>query len=159
MSSNINQLFAARRLATQHEVDIFENTLAQLSKSKKLENLPKLFGVFFDDTEHPEVMFGLVHYIERFPIEDWLPCFISELPSMVPHGLGWADTIMARLVNTVVIHDTLVKLLQRAPENSTKVAQKLLEDLAELKPKQVGLNAGSIISKIDQIGAHPTKDT
>ena len=66
--------------------------------------LSDLLGVFIDDTEEREHMWGLLHYVEAFPNEVYVPRLIAALPSMRSRAREWGELLLLRILNDSTCH-------------------------------------------------------
>ena len=78
----ISKLFKSRKLSSNEEINQFEDSLIELEKTIKIDDIYELCKVFYDNTECEEVMFGLVHLIEKFPDNQYLRCIAMCSPNM-----------------------------------------------------------------------------
>lgn len=56
-------------MKTPEAVIAFEEALTELAHNRNPDNLPQYDLVFDDHCQQPEVMFGLIHFIESFEID------------------------------------------------------------------------------------------
>lgn len=144
----IQTAFDNRLMKNRAQVDAFEAALAEYSGRMDASDLPTLLSIFDDDTVHHEVMFGLVHLIDKFPAGRWVPAFLQELPRMMPRASEWADTLMARTLNGAETNELLARELGRLPADSSALALQLLADLSRAKPKPVGVRAEAMLASL-----------
>jgi len=83
-------------LRSFEEVKAFDDALAVLAQDLDVNILPDLFLIFEDKTQQPEVMWGLVHFIEDFSVEEELHAFIQSAPVLLESAQEWAITILTR---------------------------------------------------------------
>lgn len=131
MNPVIARLHAIRRLATGAEMDEYDNLLVELVEAP-LDPLllPSLFLCFDDKTEGHEVMWGLLHLVERFPAPHYAPALLGVLPRMVKDARAWAETLLLRMLNSPADLVLLRDAYQAASPSLQQVAQELLQELA-----------------------------
>lgn len=114
MSQNslIQVLEANRLMRSPSEVAAFEQALTELAQQPNNKDLPDLHLVFDDACQHPEVMFGLIHYLESFDLQEQLQAFIQVVPSLVKRAAEWTYTLDTRIVNDATAHATCEEMLQ-----------------------------------------------
>lgn len=91
-------LYKNRLLNSIEEFETFEATLAQVDLSNPAL-VYDLCLVFDDETECPEVMYGLIHCIEAFEWKDALKHVMLATPRMMENAAEWADTMHYRILN------------------------------------------------------------
>ena len=99
MPSLLEQLTENRLMQTPEQVTLFDATLAALPGEHTDDELRTLLRVFDDCTEHFEVMWGLVHYVESVPQYLTLQAFLTSIADMQISAKEWADILMLRLLN------------------------------------------------------------
>lgn len=83
-----------RHLRSSEEVASFDCSLAELARSPRDDDLPALHTVFDDDCQQPEVMYGLVHFLESFDMRRQLAAFIEAVPEMSVQAREWAKVLL-----------------------------------------------------------------
>ncbi|MGY3189425.1 Imm30 family immunity protein [Lysinibacillus sp. TE18511] len=91
-------LYQNRLFYSIEEFETFEATLAQVDLSNPVL-VYDLCLVFDDETESPEVMYGLIHCIEAFEWKDALKQVMLATPRMMEKAAEWADTMHRRILN------------------------------------------------------------
>ncbi|KAM3116391.1 Imm30 family immunity protein [Phormidesmis sp. 146-33] len=104
MSQNslIEILEANHLLRSPDEVAAFEQTLVKLAQNPDSANLPSLHLILDDASQQPEVMFGLVHFLESFDVQVQLQAFIQVLPDLVKRAPEWTTILHSRIMNDAI---------------------------------------------------------
>lgn len=101
------------RLSIPTEIRAFDMALERLVGGRLLtpSDLPILFRIFRDDCEDEEVMFGLVHLVENFPLEDFLTGFLRAVPEMCERAPEWTRIFHYRVINSQSAREMIKALL------------------------------------------------
>ncbi|MEB3292957.1 MAG: Imm30 family immunity protein [Synechococcales bacterium] len=59
-------------------------------------DLPSLHLVLDDACEQPDVMFGLVHFLESFELQEQILALIQVMPDLVQRAAEWAAILYSR---------------------------------------------------------------
>ncbi|MCC3408511.1 MAG: hypothetical protein JGK17_23585 [Microcoleus sp. PH2017_10_PVI_O_A] len=95
----INILEANKFMRSPDEVTAFENALASLANHPQNEDLPDLHLILDDRCEQPEVMFGLIHFLESFDVSAQIQAFITVVPQLMLLGSEWTRILHSRILN------------------------------------------------------------
>jgi hypothetical protein len=88
-SSNALNELANLKLQNLESVRRFDALLAEVAGHHEPESLPLLFRLFDDNTEHHEVMFGLVHLVERFELSQYVAALWGASLEMAQSRMVW----------------------------------------------------------------------
>ena len=124
----ISKLFKSIKLASNEEFNQFEDSLIELEKTIKIDDIYELCKVFYDNTECEEVMFGLVHLIEKFASEEYLRYIAICSPNMVD-GYNWSMTLNKRILNSNNYFHKYVEVLTNIESSYKTKILKLLIDI------------------------------
>lgn len=116
------------------EVAAFEQALVELAQQPNNKDLPDLHLVFDDACQHPEVMFGLIHFLESFDLQEQLQAFIQVVPSLIKRAAEWTYTLHTRIANDAIAHATFEEMLQSLDAKGSSVYQLLAEVAAKQSP-------------------------
>lgn len=148
MTDSLARLRAWRRLDTDVAVRDFERALADLPETLDSETLDELHLLLYDDTVVPEVMYGLVHRLERTPVGDQEASVLRVLPRMAATAPWWIETVVMRLINNDESRAALLESAEHAPEDHRAALRSVLERISE-EPDAVGRVARSTIVVLD----------
>lgn len=146
----INKLFKSRKLSSKEDFNQFEDSLIELEKTIQIDDIYELCKVFYDDTEHEEVMFGLVHLIEEFASEEYLRCIAICSPNMID-GYDWAMTLNKRILNSNNYFHKYVEVLTNIESSYKTKILKLLIDVKNDNPIKFGEKVDYIIEKVGNL--------
>jgi len=127
----INTLQLNRLACSPSEVNAFENALAALVKQPNVKLLPGLFLVFSDASEHQEVMWGLLHFIEAFDVEEVIQTFVQILPSLITQAPEWSKTITHRVLNSEKTRSLFRTVLNTLPTEIQASVRLTLQHMSE----------------------------
>lgn len=96
----LEDLLRVRQLESPDEVSVFDGVIESLdSEVLSKEDLVDLLSVFADQTEHEEVMYGLLHLIEASDVNSVVFALMQSAPTMKIVASDWLDTFIYRLLN------------------------------------------------------------
>lgn len=131
----ISQLFAARRLSSNKEYEMFENALETLQNNITVDDIHAICQVFYDDTVDDEVMFGLIHLIEQLQGTDYMKNIVISSPQMMT-AHNWAMTINKRIINSSKYFDEYISIINNLDSVKKEKILKLLVDIKNDNPKK-----------------------
>ena len=95
----INVLETNKFMRSPDEVTAFENALASLADRPQKEDLPDLHLILDDRCEQPEVMFGLIHFLESFDVSAQIQAFFTVVPQLMLVASEWTRILHSRILN------------------------------------------------------------
>ncbi|MEG4306349.1 Imm30 family immunity protein [Microcoleus sp. D3_18a_C4] len=95
----ISILEANNLMRSADEVIAFENALASLADRPQDEDLPDLHLILDDRCEQPEVMFGLIHFLESFDVSAQIQAFVTVVPQLMLVASEWTRILHSRILN------------------------------------------------------------
>ena len=126
LNALINVLEANRLMRSIDEVNRFEQTLEQLAEKRNSLELSDLHLVLDDACEQPEVMFGLVHFLESFEVQAQVQAFVQVMPDLSKRAAEWAEILHSRIMNDAIARDVFEQALRSSEIQSRgKVVQSL----------------------------------
>lgn len=128
--SHIEILAANKLMRSPDEVTAFENALAALAENPDREDLPNLHLILDDRCEQPEVMFGLIHFLESFEVSAQLKSFVTIVPELIIVASGWTRTIHNRILNDELACHLYRDILRLFNEQKPHFVRELLEQSA-----------------------------
>ena len=111
----INQLYNLRKLTNQAECEAFENKLSELSEEISIEDIGEVCKIFDDNTKDEEIMFGVIHLIEKLAGYDYLKCIVTHTPLMI-EGKDWALTLNKRILNSKKYYPEYIEVIKSLNE-------------------------------------------
>jgi hypothetical protein len=136
----ISILEANKLMRSPDEVTAFENALASLANHPKNEDLPGLHLILDDRCEQPEVMFGLIHFLESFDVSAQIQAFVTVVPQLIIVGSEWTKILHSRILNDDYACRLYRDILHSLNSQEPNFVRQLLEESAsyhlnKLEPK------------------------
>lgn len=149
MSKNeyINCLINARNLNSDEDYAQFESALRQLDGSIKVEDVYDICKAFIDTTNDDEVMFGIIHLIEKLQSEEYLKCIAICTPNMT-EAHEWAMTLNKRIINSDKYYMMYIDVINRLDIELKRKILGLLVDVKNDNPKRFSKKIDFILKKI-----------
>ncbi|WP_293354357.1 MULTISPECIES: Imm30 family immunity protein [unclassified Microcoleus] len=126
----ISILEVNKLMRSPDEVTAFENALASLADRPQDEDLPDLHLILDDRCEQPEVMFGLIHFLESFDVSAQIQAFVTVVPQLMLVASEWTRILHSHILNDGdacrLYRDTLHSLNSQEPN----FVRQLLEESA-----------------------------
>jgi len=146
----IGILQSSRHLRSREEVLAFDAALGKMPPEElDIEHLQRLFLVLDDDCDHPEVMYGLVHFLECFHEEDFLEAFVYVIPELDTYAADWVKTLHYRILNSDEARSCFPTVLRRAPPKNQEVVRGILQEISVREPAPLSSYATEVLSFID----------
>ncbi|MDY7013280.1 MAG: Imm30 family immunity protein [Cyanobacteriota bacterium] len=117
-------------MRSPEEVAAFENALTQLAENPYPEHLPALHLILDDCCQQPEVMFGLVHFLESFALEGQVRAFITVVPQLISVAPDWTRILHTRILNDETACRFYREKLHSTNASSPHFIRQLLEESA-----------------------------
>ncbi|MBN1045254.1 hypothetical protein DVW08_07715 [Clostridium botulinum] len=127
----IEKLKKNRLLRTRDEFFAFEEAIENLSEVTNPNIIRELCKCFDDHTEDEEVMFGIVHIIEDFEIEDALFEIAKAVPDMIERARKWVKILHYRILNYTVARRSYKKVLNSIDKKNKEVIIKVLDEISK----------------------------
>lgn len=108
------KLYENRLLASDDEFNTFELALASLAELVDETDIPELCNVLDDNTEDEEVLFGIVHLMEKFSSLEAFVLTVVGLSKIAKKSPRWAKIVLYRCLNDEGSREMLKKALQKA---------------------------------------------
>jgi hypothetical protein len=126
----ISILEANKLMRSPDEVTAFENALASLANHPKNEDLPGLHLILDDGCEQPEVMFGLIHFLESFDVSAQIQAFVTVVPQLIIVGSEWTKILHSRILNDDYACRLYRDILHSLNSQEPNFVRQLLEESA-----------------------------
>ncbi|MDJ0729638.1 MAG: Imm30 family immunity protein [Crocosphaera sp.] len=117
-----------RLMKTPEEVITFEETLERIAEDPHDEYLKDLHLILDDNCEQPDLMFGLVHFLESFELQQQIEAFIAVIPQLMITAPEWTKIIHYRIINDELACKTYQKSLELANEKTPHFLYQLLNE-------------------------------
>jgi hypothetical protein len=144
----LDTLSRNRLLETKEQVSAFEKALEQVASHPEVANhLRELHLVLDDQTRQTEVMYGLVHLLESFDMEQQLRAFLEVFPQLMKQAPEWVKTLHFRVLNDDAARGTYRTLLRHANTPSRTLALSALADILETEDAPLRDHASEILAE------------
>jgi len=117
-----------RLMRTPTEVNEFEKALAEMIAHPNSEDLPEYHLILDDQCQQPEVMFGLIHFLESFEVETQLQAFLNVIPELMTTAPEWTRILHLRILNDESACQIYQRLLHQNNTNKPHFIYYLLEE-------------------------------
>lgn len=152
VKAGLEKVHANRLMRNEEEITTFEESLAYLIGLNDNPIITELCKAFDDDTEHHEVMYGLVHGIEHLydiNLEDGLRHMAIAVPSVIDRAREWVETMHYRILNHEPTRMVYGQVLTTLDSHTKEVIIKLLCDIRDDNPDQF---SGSVDEVLKGVG-------
>jgi hypothetical protein len=144
----LDTLTRSRLLETKAQVAMFEKALEQFAAHPEAANhLRELHLILDDQTRQPEVMYGLVHLLESFDVEQQLRAFLAVFPQLMKQAPEWVKTLHFRVLNDEGARGTYRTLLQNESTPSRTLALSALADILETEEAPLRDHASEVLAE------------
>lgn len=119
-----------RHLKNENEVAEFDSALTELPEQSEddIAYVTQLFDVFVDDCDQPEVMWGLLHFVESFDDETYISALLISIDELSSKAKDWLEIILSRVLNNDDSKSQLIITLKKRSEAENTTVIKLLEN-------------------------------
>lgn len=133
MSNNnlISILRTNRFMRSKEEIFAFDNALTELAENPQGRDLQELHLILDDNCEQPEVMWGLVHFLESFDAKEQLQALLNVIPQLVISAPEWTEIIHYRIFNDEPTRFLYQDMLKFPDSNTQQIVSKILSDIAQ----------------------------
>ena len=136
MNSKVERLRAVRRLETSEQMREFDEILEELAPDGAFDPalLPDLLRTFIDDTEGEEQMWGLLHFVENYADDVYVPALVQALPDMNAHARRWGVLLLLRVLNSPPSQSQLRDVYRSLPPADQQRLEEFLREVARENP-------------------------
>lgn len=121
---------------TPEDISNFEHKVAILIDEKREKAIKELLELFDDSNEFRDVLYTLVHGIESFPKEIYIPILLENMHKNIENARFWLDCLVNRIFNEPSYRDIFIKNIQMADR---KALTELLDYMEIESPHHLGL--------------------
>jgi hypothetical protein len=130
------KLYTNRLMQDNEQIALFEEALERIGGEQDPQHIPLLCRAFDDETEHYEVMYGMVHAVERYdkfssPVQATAE-FIKAIPLMLPQAAEWLETLLFGILNDDASRQVFAEqLVISSPDVQSQVRDALRKIVAD----------------------------
>lgn len=122
------KLFAHRLLDSPQAVREFDAALGEIGqRGVGAAELPDLLRCFDDATQQHDVMWGLVHLVDRAPPRALVDTLLGEADRMARGASGWLFPLVARILNSPEHNGLFVAAFQNSSMETRAALRRTLE--------------------------------
>jgi hypothetical protein len=137
-------------MTTPAEVSTFEGAVAALAKNPDETLLESLHETFDDSCRHPEVMWGLVHFLESFPVRGQLEALAKSVRVMRAQAPEWMSILHKGVLNDPGATSCYVDVLRTADQETRRAVVDVLRELG--KSRQFAVQVSEILRALGETG-------
>ena len=137
VNNAINTLKLNRFMKTKNEILLFEEALEEIGNTDDYHMIGKLMDVLEDNTEHEEVMWGLIHtieYLSEFSPKEGLKSLINAIPDNVENCREWIEILHFRILNNDEYRKLYGSALKEVDVRNQEMVLTLLNDIKNEDP-------------------------
>jgi hypothetical protein len=128
----INTLIANRAMTSREETKAFIEGMTELEQqSLTPDDLTKLLQVFSDQSRMPDVMWRLIHYVERFEMKEYIEALLHVTSDLTLTASGWLEEMYIRIALNDQAREILVNLLLSATKKDREAVCHVLSAIEE----------------------------
>jgi len=124
---------------SENYVTEFENYLAIINKENTPQSIPLLVELFEDNSKYDELMFSIIHSIERFDDETYLKYLLPELEPIFKNLQRFATILVMRILNNSSTKDELEKAVPTMSESTKDTLKRIFINLRNKDAKWISL--------------------
>ncbi|MDC0740846.1 Imm30 family immunity protein [Polyangium mundeleinium] len=143
----IRRLVVHQSLTTEADVQSFDEALSICAEHLGEFTRPEveaILRIFRDDTQHREVMGGLIHLVEAVPINLYVPSVLAVLSDMEGVAQHWAIGLVGAMTNDADYTEALLNAAALAPPEQQVALERVLGAAAARK----FANANSVLQRL-----------
>lgn len=132
VKTELKKVYTNRLMQTGDEIIEFEEALSNLMVVGDTSIVGELCMGFDDDTEHHEVMFGLIHgieYLYKDNIEDGLFLIAQATPGVIDRAREWVEILHYRILNDEQSRRLYGGVLSKLDSETKEIIINLLKDI------------------------------
>lgn len=105
----------------------FEDTLGQVAALNDPACIAALLPMLDDDTDHDEIMFSIIHTIERFDDATYVKSIVDHLGSFFSVSPRWAVIVHMRILNSPPTFAAYADYIKGLPIDTRNTVRRVLE--------------------------------
>ncbi|RZK34940.1 MAG: hypothetical protein EOO61_12765 [Hymenobacter sp.] len=149
IESATRQLRDNRLMKDNEQIRLFEEALEEIGAEENVAHIAALCQGYDDNTEHQEVMFGLVHTIEGYDrlssSEEAISNFIEAAPAMLPQAADWLRTMLVRILNDASSRLTFSQLLATSNPVAKEAIRTALQNISAEDPTKFEAKVNEVV--------------
>lgn len=118
MKIDWNHLKHLSKMETEEDARTFDYKVWEIAAIKDVTLLENLINLFDDECPYYEVMYSLVHAIETYPKDVYVPVLLKNIENGVEKYQFWIDCLCNRIFNDENYKELFIKNMHLAPKES-----------------------------------------
>ncbi len=144
------QLIENRLMRNKKETNLFEEAMDELFNEKSLDIVPIYIKAFDDETEHFEVMFGMVHAIDAydniFGLKNSMNTLLNSVHLFREEAIEWKEIIFIRIINNNEARNVLKSEINKLHSVSRNIIIEVLKSIKEDDVEKFGAYIDEVLS-------------
>lgn len=116
-------------------VQRFEDVLGQVAALNNPDCIGPLLPFFDDDAEYDEMMFSIIHTIEKFDDSTYVRAITNHLDSFLAKSPRWAVIVHMRILNSPPTMAAYADRIKSLSNEQRQVVRKVLEAVRQKNAK------------------------
>jgi hypothetical protein len=117
-------------MVTEESVESSEKLLDEVSENRCETLILPLMLSLDDECEFDELMFGVIHCLEKFPLEPYLRVLAKNVQNVHAKAPRWCAVLHTRIMNSSSAYDDYLGKLVLAEQTSKDTMEKILRKLS-----------------------------
>lgn len=132
IASRLREIGAA---GLESRVREFESGLAEMSALDDPTCIPLLMELFDDRSAHDEVMFAIVHAVERFADAPYVANLLGQTQRLAKRAPRWLGVLYMRVLNSESAREQLAKQLKGASLEDRRAVIDVVDGIVARRPE------------------------
>ena len=115
----------------EDNIEDFENILYEVLESSNIGLIKPLLFLLDDSCEFDEIMFGIIHTLERFERNQYFEELGKYLPDLYSKAPNWSGVLHIRILNSPEAYDCYLNVFWGLPNASKVVLLEVLRAISE----------------------------
>ncbi len=132
---------------TEYRVDEFEDLVTEASEDFHQSMLFPLLCSLDDNCEFKEVMFGVIHALEKFPWDAYFKTLAMNVSFIHKKSPQWCEILHTRIINSPAAYTDFLDSFSNAPNHAKLVEIEILTTISKKEKFRESCIAGINILK------------
>jgi len=158
MSNKVNkyilQLINNGIMETDDEFELFEDAIANLADLVTIDDIPMLCKCLNDSTNEDEVMFGLIHLIEKFEDDRSIELIVQGVLEIIENTRGWSKILIKRILNNDSARNVCGFVFEQLDTSSREIMIGVLEEIKCDNPKKFEEKVNFVLKRLKDVTTH-----
>jgi Immunity protein 30 len=130
------QLIQELRVANENQDYLRFDAILQDASTIDDPSLIEELSIFFNDNhKYDEILFGIVHVIEKFDLDVYISHLLKIIPDLYRRCPRWSATLLMRILNSETARLKLINQLMTSSSSEIKNSvHNLLDEINQVSP-------------------------